>query len=155
MKGDLRSQLAHLAVYGLYVQGAIGDVSPYFRSEAYAQGQLGAWPHQTYKSSPALGPILNIQKNHPTCQESPDHLILLAPWGSEVTQPGPMILDPQGHLVWNEPTKYGKTWALDVRIFNHEPYLSFWADKNQGTENGAWYLVRKLCSSTGMGISDG
>jgi hypothetical protein len=58
-----------------------------------------------------------------------------------------MVLDTYGSLVWNEPARYEKTWAVDVRFLDDEPYLSFWASKDPASEVGHWYMVSALSLS--------
>lgn len=147
MKALSHSYLVWLAISSLHAQVTNADIRSYFRSKEYSEGTLGAWPHQTYRSSPAIGPLLNIQKDHPTCHDNKDHLLLMGPWGTEVSNPGPMILDTYGGLVWNDPVRYGKTWAFDVRFLDDEPYLSFWASKDPASEVGHWYMVSTLSPS--------
>ncbi|KZN92485.1 hypothetical protein EN45_026430 [Penicillium chrysogenum] len=138
MKALSHNYLIWLAVFSLHAPVINTNISPYFRWKEYSEATLGAWPHQAYRSSPAVVPLLNIQKDHPTCHDNKDHLLLMAPRGTEVSNPGPMILDTYGGLVWNEPVRYGKTWAVDVRFLDDEPYISLWASKDPASEVGHW-----------------
>ncbi|KAF3024433.1 hypothetical protein E8E15_002904 [Penicillium rubens] len=147
MKALSHNYLIWLAVFSLHAPVINTNISPYFRSKEYSEATLGAWPHQAYRSSPAVVPLLNIQKDHPTCHDNKDHLLLMAPRGTEVSNPGPMILDTYGGLVWNEPVRYGKTWAVDVRFLDDEPYISLWASKDPASEVGHWYMASALSPS--------
>ncbi|PPJ52649.1 hypothetical protein CBER1_10595 [Cercospora berteroae] len=62
-----------------------------------------------------------------------------------------MILDTYGSLLWNEPTKYGKSWALDVMQFKNEPHLVFWASKDP--LNSTYDEVQEIKPSPGW-VSD-
>lgn len=147
MKALSHNYLIWLAVFSLHAPVINTNISPYFRWKEYSEATLGAWPHQAYRSSPAVVPLLNIQKDHPTCHDNKDHLLLMAPRGTEVSNPGPMILDTYGGLVWNEPVRYGKTWAVDVRFLDDEPYISLWASKDPASEVGHWYMASALSPS--------
>lgn len=130
-----------LAYYcAAHIRSVDADIPPYFKSAEYDEGKLGKWPHQLYRSSNAIGPILNVQQHDPSCDDD-GRYFLLGPFGDDVSLPGPVILNHQGSLVWNDPS-YGQTWALDVKTFQGNPYLTFWADKRRGRSNAAWYLVR-------------
>ena len=122
-----------------FISGINADIGPYFKSVEYDDGTLGKWPHQLYRSSSVIGPVLNIQQYSPAC-DNDDRYILLGSGGDEVAYPGPTILNYQGDLVWTDPS-YGRTWAVDVKTFQGEPYLTFWADKKGGYANAAWYMV--------------
>ncbi|KAJ6153203.1 hypothetical protein N7497_007522 [Penicillium chrysogenum] len=142
MKALSHNYLIWLAVFSLHAPVINTNISPYFRSKEYSEATLGAWPHQAYRSSPAVVPLLNIQKDHPTCHDNKDHLLLMAPRGNRGLQSRSDILDTYGGLVWNEPVRYGKTWAVDVRFLDDEPYISLWASKDPASEVGHWYMKK-------------
>ncbi|OGE51954.1 hypothetical protein PENARI_c011G02802 [Penicillium arizonense] len=132
------SSLSWLLPFCVYISGAVADIGPYFGSAKYDAGEFGRWPHQSFRSSPIIGPVLNIQQHDAECEN--DGLLLLGPGGDEVFHSGPTIIDQRYQLVWNEPL-YGKSWAVDVKYFRGVPYLTFWADKHGGQSNAAWYML--------------
>jgi hypothetical protein len=120
---------------------ALADIGPYYRSDAYAKGNFGKWPYQAYHSSPLLGPVLNIQQLSDQCDDG--SYTLITPRGHAVPQPGPMILDQRGNLVWSQPG-YGRTYGLAVQKYKGRDYLTFWSgnDSTVGRGNGSFYMVR-------------
>jgi hypothetical protein len=124
---------------GLISDAGADDVSPYVHSEKYDKGELGSYPHHTYKSSPFTSPALNYVQYSPLCDDG--KYIMLAPRGGKVYHQGPMIVDGQGDLVWYHD--YGHTYGLDVHTFKGESYLTFWAgnDAITGHGDGTYYLV--------------
>lgn len=116
-----------LAVVGL-IHGHVhvrADYGPYQQSPDYDAGAFGAWPTESYRSSPVIGPSLNVLQNSQFCADGPGpgQYTFLAPAGGVVRTPGPMVIDQAGHLVWTK--QYGRTDAVDVHRFRDAPYLTF------------------------------
>lgn len=69
---------------------------------------------------------------------------LIAPRGSDVYTPGPMILDQDGHLVWFKPM--GQTYNMNVQTYKGQEYLTFWSgdDSIVGHGEGTYYMVSRF-----------
>lgn len=121
------------------------DYTPYYESTAYDNGDFGTWPTETYRSAPLLGPALNYIQRSPLCGSKDDGggelYTLLAPRGSAVRTPGPMIIDHEGHLVWTKD--YGQTHGIGVYNFHGERYLTFGVENDgiRGFGDGVYYMV--------------
>ncbi|RJE24332.1 Arylsulfotransferase ASST [Aspergillus sclerotialis] len=102
------------------ISGVRADFGPYEQSTAYDDGDYGGWPTESFRSTPVIGPSLNILQNSDLCN---DGYIMLAPEGNAVRTPGPMIIDQDGHLVWTK--QYGQTRDVSVYQFKGDPYLTF------------------------------
>lgn len=131
----------HWVLSALFCAGlALADEPNLFRSEAYAEGFEGFWPLQSYRSADVQGPILNYWQHSTACNDG--KYIILGPRGDSVRRSGPMILDPEGHLVWFKD--YPTTYNANVYRYKGEPYLTFWAgdDSIRGHGDGTYYMVR-------------
>lgn len=114
---------------------AIGDVAPLIR-----YGRLGgippAGPHAVlhFRSEPALEPAdLTVTNGAAPASEGD---IFVAPQNGPV-QDGPMILDPQGHLIWFSPYPVAhEVFANDFRVQDlyGQPVLTWW----QGFRNAGF-----------------
>ena len=115
------------------------DHGPYFQSAAYDEGKFGEWPTETYRSSPIVGPALNYLQYSDECKDG--LYTFIAPRGNKVANPGPMILDQDGHLVWTK--RYGQSYNLNVYTFKGQDYRTFWMgnDGVGGHGEGAYYMV--------------
>jgi len=84
------------------------------------------WPYQTYKSSDATPPSLQINK---TGQAMADGLIffdLADGFAARATKfLGPVIMTDTGDLVWSGPS--GNVADVRMQTFNDEPVLTFWS----------------------------
>ncbi|KAB8073765.1 ASST-domain-containing protein [Aspergillus leporis] len=122
------------------------DHGPYIQSTAYDDGKFGEWPTETYRSSPIVGPALNYLQYSDECKDG--LYTFIAPRGNKVGNPGPMILDQDGHLVWTK--KYGQTYNLNVYTFKGQDYLTFWVgnDGVGGHGEGAYYMLDSTYQET-------
>lgn len=100
---------------------ALADYGPYEESTDYDLGQFGAWPTESYRSSPVIGPSLNFLQHSTFCDDG--LYTVLAPSGRTVRTPGPMIIDQEGHLVWTK--QYGRTENVNVYGYKDASYLTF------------------------------
>ncbi|EGX95936.1 hypothetical protein CCM_00590 [Cordyceps militaris CM01] len=67
--------------------------------------------------------------------------IFLATRGSG-TEPGAVILDHTGELVWRQPRMADEVHDFRVQEYKGEQFLTFWAGKpDGGTKQGLWYLM--------------
>lgn len=119
---------------------ASADFGPRNQSTDHDNGLLGTFPTETYRSSPLIGPSLSYIQDSLLCHDG--LYTLLAPRGSEVRTPGPMIIDSDGHLVWTS-TGYGNTHAVGIYEFKGEGYLGFGVENNglKGFGDGVYYLA--------------
>lgn len=129
------------------IQTSLADYAPYHQSSAHDSGLLGDWPTETYRSSPLLGPAINYIQSSPLCNRkigggsNEELYTLLAPRGSAVRTPGPMIVDSEGHLVWTK--MYGQTHMFGVYQFKEREYLAFGVENDgiRGFGDGVYYMV--------------
>ncbi|GIK00767.1 hypothetical protein Aspvir_004796 [Aspergillus viridinutans] len=115
------------------------DRGPYSQSSRFEDGELGQWPTETYRSSALMGPILNYVESNPRCKDG--KYTLIAPRGTAVRNPGPMIIDQDGHLVWTK--YYGQTYNANVYSYKGQGYLTFWVgnDGIVGHGDGTYYML--------------
>lgn len=107
----------------------------------YDLGLYGISPTQHFVSTDLLSPFVNIAQWDPRC-ESDGALVFLSPRGLAVTDPGPVILDARGNLIWTE-RRFGQITNLQVQQYKGQDYLTFWAGSSKGPHsNGTYYLVR-------------
>ncbi|KAK2630099.1 hypothetical protein QTJ16_000919 [Diplocarpon rosae] len=99
---------------------------------AYDLGFLGVYPTRNYVSLGQDSPRVQIAQWDPRCVND-GRLILLSLRGHNVKNPGGVILEPNGNLVWSE-TKYGQALNLQVQRYKGKDYLTFWS----GTSGGPW-----------------
>lgn len=115
------------------------DVEHFHASDDYETGDLGGWPHQVYRSSPVIGPVLNYMQESEQCYRRGGYT-MITPRGNSVSTPGPVILDEQGNLVWTK--YYGSSYNLKVQQYRGEDYLTFWVGKDLGGHgSGSHYMV--------------
>jgi hypothetical protein len=78
-------------------------------------------PTQSFHSEPTLHPPLISVSGHLDISSGDVFLTAQNP-----VQPGPMILDPQGRLVWFEPVSQGQPMNLQVQSYQGHPVLTYW-----------------------------
>lgn len=120
------------------------ETFPYFNSAAFDDGSLGAYPNQTYVTSPeAISPRLNILQSSSRCDDGLYTMISLRGDKVELKGQSPMIVDGKGNLVWMNAT-YGETFGLGVQKYKGQDYLTFWQgdDSVGGHGEGYYYMVR-------------
>lgn len=107
----------------------------------YDLGLFGAHPTLDYKSFGIKAPELSVARWDPRCE---DGYVLLSPRGHFYPEPGPLIYDPSGELVWIE-TRFGMVMDLNVQRYRGEDYLTFWVGHDDGVRGeGSYYLVSCL-----------
>lgn len=126
---------------------------------AIDNGTYGAYPLQKFKTSPVTAPRANFLTWSPECRDGLYHL--LTPKGWSVSDPGPMILDQDGTLIWSQhySNQYGgQAYNLQVQSYKGEDYLTFWLgdDTVRGHGAGTWYMVRprSVTNSNGTHADD-
>lgn len=135
-------QLAYItrSVYG-------DDVGPYFDpadGEALST-KYGGYPYRSYKTSNLTSPVVRRMIDSPGCYDG--RYTFLAPRGTAVKQPGPLILDDKGHLVWALDTNGKQPYNLKVQDYQGQKHLTYWVgnDAVGGHGEGYYYMVRRRC----------
>ncbi|KAE8371354.1 ASST-domain-containing protein [Aspergillus bertholletiae] len=104
----------------------------------YDTGLLGAHPTTRYESFDLAAPEPNIRAWDPRCE---DKFVFLSPRGHFYPNPGPLILDNHGRLVWME-SRFGMVMDFRVQTYRGVDYLTFWAGDDDGTRGlGAYYML--------------
>lgn len=116
-----------------------GDVPEY--SEALDNGTYGYYPIRTYATSVATSPQTNFLQHSEECDDGLYYFI--TPRGWSLTNPGPMILDYDGELIWSADYG-GQAYDFMVQKYLGEEYLTFWLgdDRVRGHGSGFYYMVR-------------
>lgn len=61
-----------------------------------------------------------------------------------MAEPGGVILDAVGDLVWRQIDQGGDTQDLRVQEYFGEKYLTFWVGEEiGGRKQGSWFMVRE------------
>ncbi|RAL00301.1 arylsulfotransferase family protein [Aspergillus ibericus CBS 121593] len=104
----------------------------------YELGFLGPHPTLKYESFDQESPEVNVMRWDPRCEEG---YIFLSPRGHSYPEPGPLVYDNQGNLVWIE-REFGQVMDLKVQHYRGEDYLTFWAGEDDGTRGlGQYYML--------------
>ncbi|KAJ5731792.1 uncharacterized protein N7483_006300 [Penicillium malachiteum] len=106
----------------------------------YDIGLYGFAPSQNYHSFDYDAPILGFIENDARC--SRDYLFF-APNGDSNPEPGPIILDADGELVWRLVEGLeGVTQDFRVQQYKGERFLTFWVGEEiDGRKQGYWYML--------------
>lgn len=124
---------------------AAQDVFPHINSEAFDNGNFGAYPNRTYITEPTtISPRLNVLQSDPRCNDGLYTMISLRGDKVELKGQSPMIHDARGNLIWMNAT-YGETFGLSVQKYKGQDYLTFWQgdDSVGGHGEGYYYLVSR------------
>ena len=116
---------------------------PDYRSDI-DNGNSGSYPVQKFVSSKLRAPQVNFLQWHPECDDGLSYFI--TPRGWKVSDPGPMILDGAGTLIWSKHFANqfgGQAYDLKVQRYLGEEYLTFWLgdDTIRGHGAGHYYMV--------------
>ncbi|KAK7755685.1 hypothetical protein SLS62_002296 [Diatrype stigma] len=96
-----------------------------FRSPfLYDWGFYGFYPRTWYKSFKQSSPLLNFQAWDERCDDGGYYLF--SPRGTIVSNPGPVIVDARGNLVWTSD-RFGETTDVKIQTYKGEQYITFWA----------------------------
>lgn len=114
-------------------------------SLAVDKGAQGSYPVREFYSSDIKAPVINFLKWTPECATRND-FYFITPKGWKVKDPGPMILDYQGELVWAQhfDNEYGgQAYDLMVQEYLGEKFLTFWLgdDRIRGHGAGEFHMV--------------
>lgn len=114
----------------------------------YDLGAYGFGPSRSYISFGYESPVVeitSIEDNDGTACDS--RYTFFAPRGDSVAQPGPMILDSDGELVWMKHN-WETTQDFRVQRYEDEDYLTYWeGGQVEGRGYGSWYMVSPSTSS--------
>ncbi|KAE8146996.1 ASST-domain-containing protein [Aspergillus avenaceus] len=104
----------------------------------YELGLFGAHPTIQYESFYLESPEVDVLKWDPRCD---DGYVFLSPRGHFYPEPGPLIYDNAGSLVWTE-NRFGMAMDLKVQRYKGQDYLTFWAGDDDGTRGlGSYYML--------------
>ncbi|KAJ5777280.1 hypothetical protein N7520_000526 [Penicillium odoratum] len=107
----------------------------------FDDGFYGFYPTRKYVSFDYESPAVELATWSPKCSED---YTFMAPHGNAVNNPGAMILDSRGNLVWMMKPRPDKIQDFRVQQYLGEQYLTYWhgaADNGHG--RGAWSMVTK------------
>jgi hypothetical protein len=112
---------------------------------ALDKGLHGSYPVREFHSSKTKIPNVNFLKWTPECADKND-FYFITPKGWKVSNPGPMILDYRGDLVWAEHFDNefgGQAYDLMVQEYLGEKFLTFWLgdDRVRGHGAGHFHMV--------------
>lgn len=113
--------------------------------EAIDNGAWGYYPTSDYVTEKGLnGPHVNTLQWDPRCSDG--LLTFITPRGWGIQNPGPMILDQQGDLIWAKhfDNQYGgQAYDFKVQKYGGEDYLTFWLgdDRVRGHGSGSYYML--------------
>lgn len=105
----------------------------------FGLGFYGLAPSQRYESFEARAPVFELPRWDARCSQD---YVFLGWRGHEVDEPGAVILDARGELVWRQ-TGYSVD-QNDVRpqMYRGERFLTFQMDGPEGNETeGYWYML--------------
>jgi hypothetical protein len=120
-------------------------VDPPDYDEAIDNGTFGYYPIRTYATEEGLSsPQTNFLQWNQRCDDGRYYFV--TPRGWSIPDPGPMILDERGELVWTHhfDNKFGgQAYDLQVQQYRGEDYLTFWLgdDRVRGHGSGWYYMV--------------
>lgn len=108
-------------------------------------GTYGYYPTDTYVTEEGLnGPKTNFIQWNEQCDDGSFYFITPRGWG--IGNPGPMILDERGKLIWSKHFQQqfgGQAYGFTVQEYQGESYLTFWLgdDRVRGHGAGYYYMV--------------
>jgi hypothetical protein len=118
----------------------LGRANAYVEDGEYEAGAYGESPTQKYKSTNIVSPHLNVLQWDSACDDG--FYIMFTPRGGAVKEPGAMIMNSRGDLVWWKGG-YNEVYNLQVQEWKGDHYLTFWAgdDTVGGHGAGFYYMV--------------
>lgn len=110
-------------------------------TEAY-ELDYGYYPFRTYETISQISPQLRVLTDSPECHDG--RYTFITPRGYSISDPGPMILDSKGDLVWVKSTG-GQAYDFKVQNYQGGQYLSYWVgdDRVRGHGAGDYHVVRR------------
>lgn len=112
------------------------------RHTFYELGWFGIAPVLYYKSLELPVARFEFLQQDSRCTQQK---IFVAPRGPHVGNPGGMILDAEGELVWRQSSLGGDTQDLRPQEYLGETVMTLWSGyEREGRKMGAWYMVRMM-----------
>lgn len=117
-------------------------------NESIYNGTFGSYPVRRYKTEGQLrSPEISWLQWSPECDDGRYNFI--APKGNVLYNPGPMILDNNGELIWSQFFDNpfgGKAYGFRVQEYQGDSYLTFWTgnDAVRGHGAGIYYMVSTI-----------
>lgn len=108
-------------------------------------GTFGYYPSWSFMTEEDISaPRTNWLQWDPQCDDGMFYFITPKGWG--ISQPGPMILDSNGELVWSKLFANewgGQAYDLMVQHYQGQEYLTFWTgdDQIRGHGSGTYMMV--------------
>ncbi|KAK4626780.1 hypothetical protein CLAFUW4_05087 [Fulvia fulva] len=121
------------------------SLAPPAFDEAIDNGTYGYYPTHTFITENALNaPEINFMQWDDRCDDGQYYFLTPRGWG--IGDPGPMILDTYGNLVWMKHfgNKFGgQAYDFKVQKYQGEDYLTFWLgdDRVRGHGSGFYYML--------------
>jgi hypothetical protein len=113
--------------------------------ESIDNGTFGYYPSWTFMTEDDISaPMINWLQWDPKCDDGMFYFLTPKGWG--ISQPGPMILDGKGDLVWSKHFANewgGQAYDLMVQHYQGQEYLTFWTgdDQIRGHGSGSYMMV--------------
>ncbi|KAJ6102887.1 hypothetical protein N7486_005314 [Penicillium sp. IBT 16267x] len=105
----------------------------------FDDGFYGLYPTRKYVSFEYESPAVELATWSPRCS---DEYTFMAPHGNAVENPGAMILDSLGNLVWMMELRSDKIQDFRVQEYLGEQYLTYWhGEADGGHGRGAWSML--------------
>jgi hypothetical protein len=126
---------------------------PHEYDQAADNGTFGYYPSRTFMTEDGIiAPETNWLQWDQQCDDG--NFYFLTPKGWSISQPGPMILDSRGDLVWSKHFDNewgGQAYDLMVQHYQGQEYLTFWTgdDQIRGHGSGAYMMVSNVRSLEG------
>ncbi|PLN77298.1 ASST-domain-containing protein [Aspergillus taichungensis] len=128
--------MAHILLYWAFLPLLASALS--WHSWWYEMGVFGAHPTVKHVSFDQEAPEVNVLQWDPRCE---DGYVLLSPRGRFYPEPGPLIYDNRGNLVWID-NQFGMVMDLNVQHYKGQNYLTFFAGDDDGTRGiGSYYML--------------
>lgn len=122
------------------------DVGPYYDADQDGEDyemNHGYYPYQSYQSTDYISPAFRKMVDQPQCYD--DLYTFFSPRGYSLSEPGTMIVDNEGELIWVKYTD-GQAYDLVMHEFKGQQYLTYWIgdDRIRGHGQGDYYMVRLM-----------
>lgn len=109
------------------------------------KGEFGFYPTDTFITEIGVNaPRTNFVQWDDRCDDGLLYFITPRGWG--ISNPGPMLLDARGKMIWSKhfDNKFGgQAYDFTVQQYQGESYLTFWLgdDRVRGHGSGYYYMV--------------
>lgn len=103
--------------------------------DQYESGSLGDYPQTTFKTTNIGSPLVHVTKQKATVD---DEYVLLAPQGDRIRANKALLLDQNGHAVWQHEER-GTIKSFEVQTYRGDDYLTFWVGDDNFYGHGRGY----------------